>query len=95
MRQAQFQNFYFEKFHPFWPLIHWHTFQNREQPPMLSQAVAIIGIWLSQAPEKQTLARDLYKKMIIQVSNNVVRIPCPLSKWGDEMSYNWQLISVS
>ncbi|OQD85266.1 hypothetical protein PENANT_c010G04230 [Penicillium antarcticum] len=62
-RVEHYVHLYFAHFHPHWPFLHRSTFSVPDEPPLLLQAVLMIGLWVSGNPEAQQGARDLHSKL--------------------------------
>ncbi|OOQ81546.1 transcription factor with C2H2 and Zn(2)-Cys(6) DNA binding protein [Penicillium brasilianum] len=65
-RTAQTKHYvdlYFEHFHPHWPILHRATFSIPDEPPLLLQAVLMIGLWVSEKPSARQAAVDLHQKL--------------------------------
>ncbi|KAJ5178462.1 uncharacterized protein N7500_001161 [Penicillium coprophilum] len=60
---------YFSHFHQHWPILHRHTFSIPDEPPLLLQAVLMIGLWVSGSPEARQDARDLHYKLGMAISS--------------------------
>ncbi|KAE8146306.1 hypothetical protein BDV25DRAFT_162772 [Aspergillus avenaceus] len=58
---------YFVHFHPHWPVLHRSTFSIAHEPPLLVQAVLMIGLWVSRTPSAQQAALDLHGKLGLSI----------------------------
>lgn len=56
-------NLYFTHFHSHWPILHRATFSIPDEPPLLLQAVLMIGLWVSDKPAARQAAVDLHQKL--------------------------------
>jgi hypothetical protein len=56
-------NFYFVHFHSHWPILHRATFSIPDEPPLLLQAVLMIGLWVSDKAPARQAAIDLHRKL--------------------------------
>jgi hypothetical protein len=56
-------NLYFAHFHSHWPILHRATFSIPDEPPLLLQAVLMIGLWVSDKPSVRQAAVDLHQKL--------------------------------
>jgi hypothetical protein len=56
-------NLYFTHFHSHWPILHRATFSIPDEPPLLLQAVLMIGLWVSDKPSARQAAVDLHQKL--------------------------------
>ncbi|KAI9376113.1 hypothetical protein BJX61DRAFT_539125 [Aspergillus egyptiacus] len=54
---------YFTEFHPHWPILHRGTFSVHHEPPLLVQAVLMIGLWVSGTSSAQRAALELHLKL--------------------------------
>jgi hypothetical protein len=75
-RTAQTKHYidlYFEHFHPHWPILHRATFSIPDEPPLLLQAVLMIGLWVSEKPSARQAAVDLHKKLGLWIREQRVR----------------------
>jgi hypothetical protein len=59
---------YFVHFHQHWPFLHRSTFSIPDEPPLLLQAVLMIGLWVSGTPTAQQDARHLHTKLGLAIS---------------------------
>ncbi|KAE8379048.1 hypothetical protein BDV26DRAFT_175898 [Aspergillus bertholletiae] len=58
-----FVRLYFERFHPYWPFIHRHSFDRFDGTPLLVQSVMVLGLWVSGEPSAQSAALDLHRTL--------------------------------
>lgn len=54
---------YFAHFHSHWPILHRATFSIPDEPPLLLQAVLMIGLWVSDKIPARQAAIDLHRKL--------------------------------
>ncbi|KAJ5356844.1 hypothetical protein N7517_011453 [Penicillium concentricum] len=59
---------YFTHFHQHWPFLHRETFSIPDEPPLLLQAVLMIGLWVSGSPAARQDARNLHSKLGLAIS---------------------------
>ena len=59
---------YFAHFHQHWPILHQHTFSVPDEPPLLLQAVLMIGLWVSGSLAARQNARNLHSKLGMAIS---------------------------
>ncbi|KAL4904640.1 hypothetical protein BDW74DRAFT_185547 [Aspergillus multicolor] len=62
-RFQQWVHLYFIHFHPHWPILHRGTFDVAHEPPLLVQAVMMIGLWDSGTPKAKEAAIELHDKL--------------------------------
>jgi hypothetical protein len=67
-RVDHYIHLYFAHFHPHWPILHRHTFSVPDEPPLLLQAVLMIGLWVSGSPAARQNARNLHSKLGMAIS---------------------------
>jgi hypothetical protein len=71
-RVDHYIHLYFAHFHPHWPILHRHTFSVPDEPPLLLQAVLMIGLWVSGSPAARQNARNLHSKLGLAISEQRV-----------------------
>lgn len=71
--RRQLEELYFRSFHPHWPILHQQTFQNSAQPPNLSIAVLIAGLWLIGTPETRNEAMSYHDAILTELNRKLVR----------------------
>lgn len=72
--RRQLEELYFRKFHPHWPILHLQTFQNSAQPPTLSIAVLIAGLWMTGSPQAMREAKGHHDTILTELNRKLVRI---------------------
>ncbi|CAG8334358.1 unnamed protein product [Penicillium nalgiovense] len=94
-RVDHYIHLYFAHFHQHWPILHRQTFSVPDEPPLLLQAVLMIGLWVSGSPAARQNARNLHSKLGLAISaqrDNWGRLPVegehdneasgsPISRW--------------
>ncbi|KAJ5261184.1 hypothetical protein N7478_011779 [Penicillium angulare] len=75
---------YFSHFHQHWPILHHATFSIPDEPPLLVQAVMIIGLWVSDKPSAQQAAVDLHDRLGFCIRDQMVEWENPLPRTGNE-----------
>jgi hypothetical protein len=68
VRVDHYIQLYFTHFHQNWPILHRHTFSVPDEPPLLLQAVLMIGLWVSGSPTARQNARNLRSKLGLAIS---------------------------
>ncbi|KAJ5673162.1 hypothetical protein N7507_002289 [Penicillium longicatenatum] len=71
--RRQLEELYFGKFHPHWPILHQQTFKNSAQPPTLSIAVLIAGLWMMGTPETRQEAKLYHDAILTELNRKLVR----------------------
>jgi hypothetical protein len=71
--RRQLEELYFGKFHPHWPILHQKTFKNSAQPPTLSIAVLIAGLWMMGTPETRQEAKLYHDAILTELNRKLVR----------------------
>ncbi|KAE8367559.1 hypothetical protein BDV27DRAFT_169488 [Aspergillus caelatus] len=66
--RRRFLDLYFEKFHPYWLLVHRGSFNEDIDPPLLVQAMVVIGMWMSDEPNARSAAIDLHNTLASAIS---------------------------
>lgn len=77
-RTAQTRHYvdlYFAHFHSHWPILHRATFSIPDEPPLLLQAVLMIGLWVSDKPSARQAAVDLHQKLGLWIREQRVWTP--------------------
>ncbi|KAL4788795.1 hypothetical protein BDV19DRAFT_65674 [Aspergillus venezuelensis] len=62
-KSQRWVHLYFTNFHPHWPILHRGTFDVAHEPPLLVQAVIMIGLWVSGTPSAKEAAAELHAKL--------------------------------
>ncbi|KAJ5497371.1 hypothetical protein N7463_009358 [Penicillium fimorum] len=62
-RVDHYIHLYFTHFHQHWPFLHRQTFSIPDEPPLLLQAVLMIGLWVSGSAAARQDARNLHSKL--------------------------------
>lgn len=76
-RTAQMKRYvdlYFTHFHSHWPILHRATFSIPDEPPLLLQAVLMIGLWVSEKASARQAAVDLHQKLGLWIREQRVRM---------------------
>ncbi|KAJ5116825.1 hypothetical protein N7456_001173 [Penicillium angulare] len=71
---------YFAHFHAHWPILHRATFSIPDEPPLLVQAVMIIGLWVSDKPSAREAAVDLHDRLGSCIREQMVQWENPLPR---------------
>ncbi|KAJ5536130.1 hypothetical protein N7513_009316 [Penicillium frequentans] len=69
--RRQLEELYFRNFHPHWPILHQQTFQNSAQPPNLSIAVLIAGLWMIGTPETRNEAMSYHDAILTELNRKL------------------------
>ncbi|KAB8202093.1 hypothetical protein BDV34DRAFT_201521 [Aspergillus parasiticus] len=65
--RRRFLNLYFERFNPYWLLIHRGSFDEDIEAPFLVQAMIVIGLWMSDEPNARSAAIDLHNTLALAI----------------------------
>jgi hypothetical protein len=70
----RYVDLYFTHFHSHWPILHRATFSIPDEPPLLLQAVLMIGLWVSEKASARQAAVDLHQKLGLWIREQRVRM---------------------
>ena len=62
-KDKHYLDLYFKLFYPHWPFIHWGSFCEDKETPLLVQSMIVIGLWVSKEPNVQSKAVDLHNAL--------------------------------
>jgi len=72
--RRQLEELYFRDFHPHWPILHQQTFQNSAQPPTLSIAVLLVGLWMMKTPRTRQEAKFFHDAIMVELSQKLFHV---------------------